>query len=375
MLKNIKIRNFRNLINYETDLKPGITTLYGRNGSGKSSLIEAIYFLSIGSSFRARHDRDTVNKNIYGSGDFAHIKGIISNKNDFTELQLMLNLNDSMRLTKNSNINGAKIKLSKFVGVLKSVCFSVNDIDVILGSPSDRRKYIDLLNMQLTSNYASELLVYKNIVESRNALLKNINKNYSNKEELEYWNTKMIDVGSYIIQQRYKSIQKLAESSELIFSKIFNAEHTGKIEYVQSIDTHNEYHLSDDFEEIRSHFSNKIIESEAKDISYGRSTIGPHRDDLLIKIDGDNAYSFASRGQARLLILGMKLAECELIKQNNVEPIILLDDAFSELDFQNQEYLTKFIADYKQCLITGLDFRVIKNLNMPTNELLLGDDS
>ena len=97
MLKNIKIRNFRNLLNYETDLKPGITTLYGRNGSGKSSLIEAIYFLSIGSSFRARHDRDTVNKNIYGSGDFAQIKGPISTKNDTTELQIRLNLNDSLR--------------------------------------------------------------------------------------------------------------------------------------------------------------------------------------------------------------------------------------------------------------------------------------
>ena len=92
---------------------------------------------------------------------------------------------------------------------------------------------------------------------------------------------------------------------------------------------------------------------------------------MVIKIDGDSAQNFASRGQARLLVLGIKLAECELIKESSEEPIILLDDAFSELDFQNQEYLAKFILEYNQCLITGLDFSVIKKLNIPTHEILM----
>lgn len=373
MLENIKIRNFRNFTNYEVTFNQGVTTLFGRNGVGKSSLIEAIYFLSIGRSFRARHDRDTVNKNILGTGDFAQIKGMFKNLSENRELQIILNVNESFRLSKNGNINGANIKLSEFVGNLKSVCFSVNDMNVIFGSPSERRKYMDLLNTQLNSNYTSELLTYNNILDSRNALLKRIKNNESNKDELKYWNDKMIDIGSYIIQKRYESLDKLNLISKDIFTKIFNSEHTGDIRYLSSITNDNEYNLKDDLERIQSQFRDKIFEYEHRDIFYGRSNIGPHRDDIVIKIDGDSAQNFASRGQARLLVLGIKLAECELIKESSEEPIILLDDAFSELDFQNQEYLAKFILEYNQCLITGLDFSVIKKLNIPTHEILMGE--
>ena len=113
MLENIKIRNFRNFTNYEVTFNQGVTTLFGRNGVGKSSLIEAIYFLSIGRSFRARHDRDTVNKNILGTGDFAQIKGMFKNLSENRELQIILNVNESFRLSKNGNINGAWNRLSK----------------------------------------------------------------------------------------------------------------------------------------------------------------------------------------------------------------------------------------------------------------------
>ena len=371
MLENIKIRNFRNLTNYETNLNQGVTTLIGRNGVGKSSLIEAIYFLSIGRSFRARHDRDTINKNIIGSGDFAQIKGTITSINQIKELQVVLNLDESSKLSKNGNINGANTKLSEFVGNLKSVCFSVNDMDVIFGSPSERRKYMDLLNTQLTSNYTSELLTYNNVINSRNALLKRIKFNEANKEELDYWNEKMLDIGSFIIQNRYQSLQQLNSISNDIFVKIFNSEHEGEIQYLPSLDFDDNFQF--DIEFIRDHFKSQLLESEMKDISYGRSTIGPHRDDILITIDGDIAQNFASRGQARLLVLGIKLAECELIKQSNEEPIILLDDAFSELDFKNQEYLDKFILEYNQCLITGLDFSVVKNMGIHTNDIVMGE--
>ena len=258
MLENIKIRNFRNFTNYEVTFNKGITTLFGRNGVGKSSLIEAIYFLSIGRSFRARHDRDTVNKNILGTGDFAQIKGMFNNLSENRELQIILNVNESFRLSKNGNINGANIKLSEFVGNLKSVCFSVNDMNVIFGSPSERRKYMDLLNTQLNSNYTSELLTYNNILDSRNALLKRIKNNDSSKDELKYWNDKMIDIGSYIIQKRYESLDKLNLISKDIFTKIFNSEHMGDIRYLSSITNDNEYNLKDDLERIQIQFRDKI---------------------------------------------------------------------------------------------------------------------
>ena len=123
-------------------------------------------------------------------------------------------------------------------------------MNVIFGSPSERRKYIDLLNTQLNPNYTSELLTYNNILDSRNALLKRIKNNDSNKDELKYWNDKMIDIGSYIIQKRYESLDKLNLISKDIFTKIFNSEHMGDIRYLSSITNDNEYNLKDDLERI-----------------------------------------------------------------------------------------------------------------------------
>ena len=372
MLHHINIRNFRNLEHFETDFNQGITALIGKNGSGKSSLIEAIYFLSIGRSFRATHDRDTINKQIIGTGDFASIKANISINQNLNEIQIILDLNNSNRLKKNCSYNGATLPLSKLIGNLKSVCFSVNDMNIIYGSPSIRRKYINILNLQLDNQYVSELLVYSKIVESRISLLKQIKNNFSSKIELEYWNNKMVESGTYLIISRYKTIKQLSALAESIYPKLFNNYHNGDIRYLCNLDPLNEFIIHNDKDQIHNNFHSKLKQSELRDISLGRTTIGPHRDDLIINIDNNTAENFASRGQARLLVLGMKLAECELIKKlNYIEPIILLDDAFSELDLDNQEYLCKFIFDYNQCLITGLDFRVLENLNFSYNSLNL----
>ena len=372
MLHHINIRNFRNFEHFETDFTEGITALLGKNGSGKSSLIEAINFLSVGRSFRARHDRDTINKQIIGTGDFASIKARVSVNEDLNDIQMVLDLNNSKRLKKNCSYNGANLPLSKLIGNLKSVCFSVNDMNIIYGSPFVRRKYINLLNLQIDPQYVSELLLYSKIVESRNSLLKQIKNNFASKNELEYWNNKMVESGTYLMISRYKTINQLSVLADSIYPKLFNNYHKGDIEYLCNIDTSNEFIMNNDKDQIYNNFLNKLKQSEFKDIALGKTTIGPHRDDLLINIDDNIAENFASRGQARLLVLGMKLAECELIKkQNSTEPIILLDDAFSELDLDNQEYLCKFIYDYNQCLITGLDFRVLENLNFPYNSLYL----
>lgn len=372
MLHHINIRNFRNLEHFETDFNQGITALIGKNGSGKSSLIEAIYFLSVGRSFRATHDRDTINKKIIGTGDFTSIKANVSINQNLNEIQMILDLNNSNRLKKNCSYNGATLPLSKLIGNLKSVCFSVNDMNIIYGSPSIRRKYINILNLQLDNQYVSELLVYSKIVESRNSLLKQIKNNFSSKVELEYWNNKMVESGTYLIISRYKTINQLSALAESIYPKLFNNYHNGDIRYLCNLDPLNEFIMQNDKDQIYNNFHSKLKQSELRDISLGKTTIGPHRDDLIINIDNNTAENFASRGQARLLVLGMKLAECELIKKlNYIEPIILLDDAFSELDLDNQEYLYKFIFDYNQCLITGLDFRVLENLNFSYNSLNL----
>ena len=372
MLHHINIRNFRNFEHYETEFGQGITALIGKNGSGKSSLIEAINFLSVGRSFRARHDRDTINKQIIGTGDFASIKARVAVNEDLNEIQMILDLNNSNRLKKNCSYNGANLPLSKLIGNLKSVCFSVNDMNIIYSSPSIRRKYINLLNLQIDTQYVSELLLYSKIVESRNSLLKQIKNNFASKDELEYWNNKMVESGTYLMISRYKTINQLSVLAESIYPKLFNNYHKGDMEYLCNIDTSNEFIMNNDKDQIYNNFLNKLKQSEFKDIALGKTTIGPHRDDLIINIDNNTAENFASRGQARLLVLGMKLAECELIKKlNYTEPILLLDDAFSELDLDNQEYLCKFIYDYNQCLITGLDFRVLENLNFSYNSLYL----
>ena len=234
MLHHINIRNFRNLEHFETDFNQGITALIGKNGSGKSSLIEAIYFLSIGRSFRATHDRDTINKKIIGTGDFTSIKANVSINQNLNEIQMILDLNNSNRLKKNCSYNGATLPLSKLIGNLKSVCFSVNDMNIIYGSPSIRRKYINILNLQLDNQYVSELLVYSKIVESRNSLLKQIKNNFSSKVELEYWNNKMVESGTYLIISRYKTINQLSALAESIYPKLFNNYHS-KVPFVRNL--------------------------------------------------------------------------------------------------------------------------------------------
>lgn len=309
MINKIELRNFRNHENFLININNNFVYITGPNGSGKTSILESIYLISNTKSHRTRKDQELIKKNEF----FSHVK--ITTKFDKYELVL----SDKGKLAK---INNKEVlKLSDFIGKLQVVMFSPEDMDLIKGSPSIRRSFIDIELMKLNQIYLNNLTKYRNILKQRNALLKNININ-DDFFFLDTLGNQLFEVGKKIMKERNVFLHDL--NNELIkVYKNFSDEEL-KITYKPNLSKENYY----------KHLKN----NQKQDIIYKTTTAGPHRDDFTIDYRGFEAKSYASQGQTRLIAVALKLALLNLIrKKTNKEVILLLDDVLSELDKGTQK--------------------------------------
>lgn len=351
------MKNFRNYHTLELKLNRNLNIFIGNNAQGKTNILEAIYLLSTGDSHRTNVTSEMVN----WQQDSFYISSLVNKKEQEFEIELLFK-----NRKKEVKINDNKLKkLEDLLGYINSIIFSPEDLKLVKGSPSKRRKFINLEISQINSYYYHNLQEYRKIIRQRNNLLKEIREGKSSKDMLVVWNQQLINLGSKIITKRLNALDKLSILARLMHRKITDGLETLDLSYQSSLD------LSKDdttVEKIKSIFTEKLKTNQQKEIQRGVSLFGPHRDDILFKVNDINIRKFGSQGQQRTAALALKLAELEFMKSEIGEyPILLLDDVFSELDSSRQRYLLKVIENKIQTFITSTEINKLHKLEENKN--------
>ncbi len=335
-VKTIKLKNFRNYKELDLELDKGVNIFTGLNAQGKTNLLESIFLVSIGKTFRSKSDKDTIT---FGE-DFSYIKLSVDNE--------MVTDNIEMKIDKNSKksilINGIGIrKHSELMGLSLVVSFSPDDLAILKNSPVERRRFIDVELCQLSNVYYYNLKQYNSILKQRNTLLKTVKYDISQKDSLFVWDMQLVEYGKKIMEAREKFLLDVNEFASKIHYDITNGKEKLEVVYKPNVRTEN--------------FAQKLEKSIERDIITGSTSYGIHKDDINFFINGVDVRLFGSQGQQRTTALSLKLAEIELIKETkNCEPILLLDDVLSELDKERQKYLIERIDDIQVILTcTGVD--------------------
>lgn len=345
-LKRINISNFRNYENLTVDLHPGVNIIYGKNAQGKTNLLESIYVLGLTKSHRSFIDHSLI-KN---EEETAYISGLLSDQqaSSFdTKLELGFNRNK-----KKLKIDSVEIKkISDYISKMNIIIFYPDDLELVKGSPGDRRRYLNMELCQLYGNYVNLLNDYHKLLKIRNEYLKKMNKQEVIDENyFQILTNYLIDKAISIYKMRKKFVDKLNEISPDIYENI-----TGNKGF------HLVYKASVDFTEYKT--DTMKLEMEAKlnqlrnvEIKLGTTMVGPHRDDFEFYLDDLNIKNYGSQGQQRVSILSLKLAEIKIFEDyRDTLPILLLDDVFSELDGIKKNNLLEYIHSGIQTIITTTD--------------------
>ena len=333
MLKHIELNNFRNHKKFSLDLN-NTSILIGKNASGKTSVLEAISLVSAGRSFRTDDKRNLINF------DSDYCRVIVDNLEVYIE--------KNPRLLLQAKESGVKKKLSEFIGSLKSVVFSPETINIITGAPAERRRFLDMMISQNDKNYLKALSEYTKIRRQRNSLLELIKAGRARETELLFWDGELSNHGQIISKKRVEAIDFLNRFLPQLYQEI-----SGQKKAVLALTY---------FNKSGDNLAKKLAENRAKEIAYGATIYGPHRDDLEFRLNNTNMQQFASRGELRSAILALKIGELKFLEsesknaagaeEKSATPILLLDDIFSEFDSERREHLNRLILQYQSVITT-----------------------
>ena len=362
-LSDLTLLNYRNYSDLEIDLPKGLILLHGDNAQGKSNLIEAIYLLSIAKSYKAGNERETLQLKHGKSSDKGHVIGVFHNESDkfrvMIDMRLVSSPNDVNRqiLRKDITLNGSPVSASTLLGNINAVLFTVDDIELIVGSPSIRRRFLDILICRIDKVYLRALQKYQRVLFQRNHLLRLIRDRKASVSELEFWNDSLIYEGSYIIMKRKLIVNELTSVVTPTYQKLTNTGENISLNYEPGLLTE-----TFAFDDLQSRFKSTLDDALDREISQGVSQYGPQRDEMKIFLDGMDSSVFASRGQSRTLALALKLSEGSILhKETNQSPIILLDDVFSELDDFRRNLILDHVSSNEQVFISSNDKDVLGN--------------
>ncbi|MCL5987109.1 MAG: DNA replication/repair protein RecF [Actinobacteria bacterium] len=343
VLKDLELVNYRNYRNARFGFNPNLTIIYGRNAAGKTNLLEAVRVLSTGSSHRNSPDRELINLDEEEAKIFAEL--------DSGDKQYQAELRISKINRKSLALN--KVKQRKHFeehGFFPSVIFTPDDLKIVKEGPENRRSFIDGVVSQYDRTYNYHKNRYQKILAQRNSLLKTASERESCLDTLNLWDEHLAESGAVILSKRFEFVKELTVLFKESIDKI-DANSVFDIGYLPSpsFDSPNTFLLKDVFlYELRG--------SRVNDMNRGATGVGPHRDDVLILIDGRDSRSFASQGQQREITLALKIAEYALLREKiGKPPILLLDDVMSELDSTRRAQVYRFLANNAQSVITTTD--------------------
>ena len=328
-ISNVKIKNFRNYKNEEIDLSEKINIFYGKNAQGKTNIIESIFLCGMGKSYRTSKDKELINfneKNCNVEIDFEK-----SDRNG----KILIDIGDK----KNIFVNNIKVKkLSELLGNVNVVIFTPDDINILKGSPENRRKFLNIMISQLRPRYMHFYSLYRKTLEERNSYLKNIDNNGL----LEIYDEKLAEYGFEIYKYRFEFIEKIKNKIKIIHNNITNNLEEIEIKYISDCEN-------------KENYLNLLKQRKKLDIIKGYTTKGIHRDDFQVLINGLPVDIYGSQGQNRTAVLSLKLSELQVIYDEIGEnPILLLDDFMSELDEYRRNSFLENIEN-TQVIITCTD--------------------
>ena len=333
----------------------------GNNGQGKSNFLEAIYMLSVAKSYRGNTERDLITEGSVNGLSYSKIACDIQLQEKSTKLEIHYQCEpfdnkDGFVAQKFIKINGIPKRATDFVGNLNSVLFSVAELDLVFGTPSSRRRYLNILISQIDKIYLKNLLDFQKINSQRNSLLKLIREGNSQDNELSYWDSQSAKLATDLIIKRVEILENLSNLSNPIHKEMSNLKENMYCSYLPS--TKEIYPMNP--EKCFDFISSQLISNRSRDISAGTTSIGPHRDDFQIFINDLDSHRFSSRGQARTAVLALKFAEAEILKRSrNTTPILLLDDLLSELDLERREQILDMTTMFDQSIITTAEPEII----------------
>ncbi|HPD73861.1 MAG TPA: DNA replication and repair protein RecF [Patescibacteria group bacterium] len=333
-IKNLALINFRNHQDLKINFDDNTTMITGDNGSGKSTILESIYILSVGRLRTSKYDRDLIQYD----KDFCTVRANIQTKEDDLEMELQIIKSEKFdnASTKKAKINKVVKSIQYFTGVFNSVLFSPSDIQLITGSPSERRKYVDNILSQIDLEYKRSLNNYLQAIRQRNKLLENINKGFGGQNEIGFYTDQILNHGKAIQEKRLKMFEDIGPIVSKYGKDLNNKKTDLKINYRKN-------EISEE----------RLNEYKSREIAAMTTLLGPHRDDFEILFDGHDISNFGSRGEQRSCVLSLKIAEMEFIeKKKGDKPVLLLDDIFSELDGKHQEAVTNCIEN-NQTILTS----------------------
>lgn len=374
IIEKVEVTNFRNHRDSVLELSPGVNILVGKNAQGKTNLLEAVFLTCAGRGWRTNKDKEMIR---FGA-DTAHVKTVVKRK--FGHIIIDIGLSRSVKKT--IKINNIPVqRMGELMGQVNCVFFSPDELRLVKDAPADRRRFLDIDISQIDKAYFYALLKYNKTLVQRNALLKA--KTEDIESGLNIWDVQLAKVGALIISKRIGFIQKLREGVMKVHSYLTNGRESVEVEYegivspdsssgacsestnqafkegnaggsVTRVTTGCLFNIPQD--EIESLLLEQLRMTREKDLRLRTTTVGPHRDDLRISIDGKDVRYFASQGQQRTVALSLKLAELEIFKAATGEmPVLLLDDVFSELDSERQARLVKALSKC-QSIITSVEF-------------------
>lgn len=336
ILKNLKLTNFRNHQKLELDPGGKSVLIKGPNGIGKTNILEAVHLLATTKSLRTRYDKEL----IMHDKEFARAECSIEKDEEIIRLELFIQTRDenSNTSSKSVKIDNTKKSITKFAGTLNTVLFTPESIDIVTGSPSQRRKYLDSVFFQYDFAYKQANSKYIKILRQRNKILEMIREEGRGEEQLQYWNEEFLKYGRLIQDSREYFIDFLNENLEKHTKQLTEGNKNFKIKYIKK--------------EINE---SKIREYRIKEVAAKSSLMGPHRDDIQFITDGFDVATYGSRGQQRTTVLATKLCEMDYLQEKTgIRPILLLDDIYSELDAKHRNAIENVIP-LQQTLITSAE--------------------
>ena len=341
-VKWVKLNNFRNYEQCQVDFISGMNLISGKNGQGKTNLVEAVMLNALSKSPRTSRDDDLRKEN----SQFTEAE--ICLVREFGEVTIKCRMDNQNKKVFYVNTNEVS-KVSEIFGNLVAVYFSPNDLKIVSGSPSERRDFMDTDISQLSGSYYNLLQRYNKVIDQRNKLLKTVHSKAMIETQIDIWNEQLAGIAGHIVKTRKSFIKKLSEPASDTIKFISKDNDHLNISYIGP--------KGETYEEIKSEILKSLNYNLDKDMELGYTTVGPHRDDIKFELNGHDSKIFASQGQQRTIVLSLKIAELSVFANELGEnPILVLDDVFSELDSSRQRMLYSKLKDI-QVLLTGTHFK------------------
>ena len=380
-LSRLRLSNFRNLAEVELEVPPGVSVYFGQNAQGKTALVEAVYLLAIARSFRAENERELVNFDAAREGGQTLVDGVVvedsggrihphpnpppqgggnegGGEGTVARHRVIVGYRASpstaasgpgYRVHKEIRVDRMRRTATSLVGLVHAVLFSVQDIGLVQGPPSARRRFLDILISQADPLYLQGLQRYQRVLQQRNRLLRIRREGRARPDEMEFWDDELVREGAWLTWRRHEVMDILTPACVRHHRDLGGGE-TLVLRYRPSVP------LSAGADGMTGSYREALQAVAGRERATVATAAGPHRDDFDIIVNGVDMGAFASRGQARTLALALRLAEAETLSAvRGTRPLLLLDDALSEMDADRRRRVLEKTADYPQVLITTTD--------------------